>query len=59
MSFPFHSVFGILDKSASIYGQMSNTVEPNVVSDLSPAAANDDGAEGAEGDDDDPFSKRR
>ncbi|XP_044508226.1 probable WRKY transcription factor 20 [Mangifera indica] len=47
------------DKSPSMPGQMSHTMETNGLSDLSPAAANDDGAEEAEGDDDDPFSKRR
>ncbi|KAJ0046354.1 hypothetical protein Pint_03972 [Pistacia integerrima] len=51
--------FKVIYKSPGMYGQMSQTMEPNGVSDLSPAATNDDGAEGAEGDDDDPFSKRR
>lgn len=47
---------------------MINTNEPNGTPDQSPVTANDDGVEGTgllsnrindEGDDDDPFSKRR
>lgn len=45
--------------SGSMYGQMSHTMEPNGTPDLSPVTANDDSAEVGEGDDDDPFSKRR
>lgn len=57
-----------VDKSSSIYGQMANTNEPNGTAELSPNLTNDDGVEGSgmlsnrindEGDDDDPFSKRR
>lgn len=57
-----------VDKSSSIYGQMANTNERNGTPELSPITANDDGVEGTgslsnrindEGDDDDPFSKRR
>ena len=53
------------DKSPSIYGQTSNTNDPNGTPDLSPIATNDDSAEAAGNrinddiDDDDPFSKRR
>ncbi|GAV86845.1 WRKY domain-containing protein [Cephalotus follicularis] len=50
------------DKSTSIYGQMSHTIEPNGTPELSPIMGTGDNTEGAhdEGDDDDdPFSKRR
>ncbi|KAF5728451.1 WRKY transcription factor 20 [Tripterygium wilfordii] len=47
------------DKSLGIYGQISQTVEHNATPELSPGTANDDSPEGAEVDDDDPFSKRR
>lgn len=59
--------FCIAEKSG-LYGQMSQTVEPNGTPDLSPATANDDSLDGAgsipnrnndEVDDDDFFSKRR
>ncbi|KAJ4725222.1 putative WRKY transcription factor [Melia azedarach] len=46
-------------RDGSMYGQMSHTMEPNGTPDLSPVTANDDSAEVGEGDDDDPFSKRR
>lgn len=58
----------ILDKSSSIYGQMSSTNEPNSTPELSPVRGNDGNVEGTvslstrildEVDDDDPFSKRR
>nr|AYD59717.1 WRKY transcription factor 58 [Ziziphus jujuba] len=64
----FSSLTGRDDKSSSLYGQMTNTNEPNGTPDVSPIAAIDDVVEGTgllsnrindEGDDDDPFSKRR
>ncbi|KAF5730497.1 WRKY transcription factor 20 [Tripterygium wilfordii] len=47
------------DISLGIYGLISQTVEHNATPELSPGTANDDSPEGAEVDDDDPFSKRR
>ncbi|KAH7544477.1 hypothetical protein JRO89_XS15G0172600 [Xanthoceras sorbifolium] len=52
------SLAGRDDKSPCMYGQMPHSMEPNGTPDHSPTA-NDDSVEGAEGDDDDPFSKRR
>ncbi|XP_057461699.1 probable WRKY transcription factor 20 isoform X1 [Actinidia eriantha] len=43
-------------------GQLSHNIEPNGTSELSPCGANDDAVEGADhddGDEDDPFKKRR
>lgn len=47
----------MVDKSPSMYGQPAS-VDANGTPDHSPTA-NEDSVEGAEGDDDDPFSKRR
>ncbi|OMP04274.1 DNA-binding WRKY [Corchorus olitorius] len=51
------SLTGRDDKSASMYGQMAHSIEPNSAADLSPVTVNDDNVD--EVDDDDPFSKRR
>ncbi|XVE80489.1 hypothetical protein DITRI_Ditri14bG0144000 [Diplodiscus trichospermus] len=51
------SLNGRDDKSSSMYGQMTHSIEPNSTTDQFPVTANDDNTD--EIDDDDPFSKRR
>ncbi|CAI0379046.1 unnamed protein product [Linum tenue] len=46
------------EKLSGAYSQLSNTMEPNGTSEMSPVTATDENAEGTE-DDDDPLSKRR
>ncbi|CAI0378956.1 unnamed protein product [Linum tenue] len=46
------------EKLSGAYSQLSNTMEPNGTSEMSPVTATEENAEGTE-DDDDPLSKRR
>ncbi|EXB67429.1 putative WRKY transcription factor 20 [Morus notabilis] len=61
----FLAITGREDKSQNVYGQTSNTNDPNGTPDQSPIATNDDSGDATGNrihddiDDDDPFSKRR
>lgn len=65
IDFYVHVSFSNVDKSQNVYGQTSNTNDPNGTPDQSPIATNDDSGDASGNrihddiDDDDPFSKRR